>query len=66
MYKIAIVKTPLKGDVSESELKQFYKEHKNNYKNDKDEILTYEKAKEKVKKDYLAKKTKKDFIIVVE
>jgi len=63
MYKIAVVKTPLKGDVSEKELKQFYNENKNNYKNDKGEILTYEEAKERVKKDYLAKLTKKEAVL---
>jgi peptidyl-prolyl cis-trans isomerase D len=63
MYKIAIVKTPLKGIVSEKELKQFYNENKNNYKNDKDEILTYEEAKERIKKDYLAKLTKKEAVL---
>ena len=63
MYKIAVVKTPLRGIVSEKELKQFYNENKNNYKNDKDEILTYEEAKERIKKDYLAKLTKKEAVL---
>ena len=63
MYKIAVVKTPLKGDVSEKELKQFYNENKNNYKNNKGEILTYKEVKEKVKKDYLAKHTKKEAVL---
>jgi peptidyl-prolyl cis-trans isomerase D len=63
MYKIAIVKIPLKGNVSEKELKQFYNENKNNYKNDKGEILSFEKAKERVKKDYLAKLTKKEAVL---
>ena len=53
----------LGGIVSEKELKQFYNENKNNYKNDKDEILTYEEAKERIKKDYLAKLTKKEAVL---
>ncbi|ACM93574.1 conserved hypothetical protein [Nautilia profundicola AmH] len=63
MYKIAIVKTPIKGVATENDLKAFYNENKTNYRNDKGEILTYEEAKNQVKKDYLAKISKKDAII---
>jgi peptidyl-prolyl cis-trans isomerase D len=62
-YKIAFVKIPLNQPVKESELKSFYEENKLNYKNQKGEILTFEKAKEQVKKDYLAHKLKKEAII---
>jgi len=63
MYKIALVKTPIKGVATENDLKNFYNENKTNYRNEKGEILPYEKAKEKVKKDYLAKISKKDAIL---
>jgi len=63
MYKVAIVKTPIKGIATEEELKAFYNENRNDYRNEKGEILTYEQAKEKVKKDYLAKISKKDAIL---
>ncbi|GAB6073595.1 peptidylprolyl isomerase [Nautilia lithotrophica] len=63
MYKIAIVKTPIKGVATENDLKAYYNDNKTNYRNDKGEILTYEEAKNQVKKDYLAKISKKDAII---
>ncbi len=62
-YKIAFVKIPLNQPVKESELKSFYEENKLNYKNQKGEILSFEKAKEEVKKDYSAHKLKKEAII---
>lgn len=63
MYKVAYIKIPLDQEVKESELKNFYEQNKLNYKNDKGEILSFEKAKEKVRRDYLAKKLKKEAII---
>jgi peptidyl-prolyl cis-trans isomerase D len=63
MYKIAIVKTPIKGVVTEKELKDYYKNNKNNYKNENEEIIPFEKAKEKVKKDLLAKKSLRNAIL---
>jgi len=63
VYKVAIVKTPIKGVATENDLKTYYNDNKTNYRNDKGEILTFDEAKEKVKKDYLAKISKKDAII---
>jgi len=63
MYKIALVTTPITGMVTQDELKRFYEENKNEYKNDKGEILTFEEAKASVKKDLLAKKSKKAAIL---
>jgi peptidyl-prolyl cis-trans isomerase D len=63
MYKIAMVTTPLSGNVTQKELKQYYEENRNNYKNDKGEILTFDQAKKLVKRDYLAKLSKKAAII---
>jgi peptidyl-prolyl cis-trans isomerase D len=63
MYKIAIVKTPIKGVATLDDLKAFYNENKTNYRNEKGEILTFDEAKDKVKKDYLAKISKKDAIL---
>ncbi len=62
-YKIALVKTPLKGNITDKDLKEFYNENKNNYKNDKGEILTFDQAKDLVKRDYLAKINKKKAIL---
>ncbi|QCT94694.1 hypothetical protein FE773_05730 [Caminibacter mediatlanticus TB-2] len=62
-YKIMIETIPLEGDVSEEELKKYYNENKLNYKNEKGEILSFEKAKNQVKIDYLAHKLKKKAII---
>ena len=64
LYKVAIIKTPFNNkNISQEELKKIYEENKNNYKNEKGEILSFEDVKEMVKKDYLAKITKKDAII---
>jgi len=63
MYKIAIVKTPIEGIATENDLKAFYNENKTDYRNEKGEILSFDKAKEQVKQDYLAKISKKSAII---
>jgi peptidyl-prolyl cis-trans isomerase D len=63
MYKIAIVKTPIEGVVTEKELKEYYENNKNEYKNENGEIIPFEKAKEKVKKDILAKKSLRNAIL---
>jgi len=63
MYKIAIVKTPITGVATDEDLKNFYNENKTNYRNEKGEILPFDQAKEAVKKDYLAKLSKKDAIL---
>ncbi len=62
-YKINYFILPLIGDVDNSELKKFYEENKFNYKDDKGELLSFEKAKEAVKKDYLAHKLRKEAIL---
>jgi len=62
-YKIMIKTIPLIGNVDEKELVRFYNENRLNYKNEKGEIISFDKAKEKVKSDYLAKKLKKEAII---
>ncbi|WP_236619692.1 peptidyl-prolyl cis-trans isomerase [Lebetimonas sp. JS085] len=63
MYKIAIVKTPITGEVSEKELKDYYKNNKNDFKNEKGEILPFEKAKSQVKQALLAQKSKREAIL---
>jgi peptidyl-prolyl cis-trans isomerase D len=63
MYKIAIVKTPIEGIVTKKELKEYYENNKNEYKNENGEIIPFEKAKEKVKKDILAKKSLKNAVL---
>jgi len=62
-YKIAIVKTPIEGIVTEDELKEYYNNNKNDFKNSKGEIIPFEKAKEKVKTALLAQKSKRDAIL---
>jgi len=63
LYKIALIKTPFNNkNVSQEELIEFYKKNRNNYKNEKGEILSFEDVKDIVKKDYLAKITKKEAI----
>ena len=59
-YVIAIKTIPLNQEVDIEKLKNFYKENKNSYKDLKGEILSFEKAKERVKIDYLAKIKKKE------
>ena len=62
-YKIAYISIPLKGEFNEQDLKNYYNENKLNYKNEKGEIIPFDKAYEQVKKDYLAHKLKKEAII---
>ena len=62
-YKVAIVKTPIEGIVTEDELKEYYNNNKNDFKNSKGEIITFEKAKEKVKTALLAQKSKRNAIL---
>ena len=51
--------------VTENELKNFYEENKLNYTDKNGKILAFEKVKDKVKFDLLAKKSKKDAIITM-
>ena len=62
-YKVAIVKTPIEGIVTEDELKEYYNNNKNDFKNSKGEIIPFEKAKEKVKTALLAQKSKRNAIL---
>ncbi len=62
-YKIALIKIPLKTKASLDELKNFYNKNKLNYKNEKGEILSFDKALEQVKKDYAAEELKKEAIL---
>jgi len=62
-YKIAYVKIPLDINASTEELKKYYEENKLNYKNEKGEILPFEKAINLVKKDYAAEKLRKKAVL---
>jgi len=62
-YKIAVVTTKLTGNPTEKELKEYYNENKTDYRNANGEILSFNKAKEEVKKDYLAQINKKNAIL---
>ncbi|WP_457560157.1 peptidylprolyl isomerase [Caminibacter sp.] len=62
-YKIAYVEIPLDENISDDVLKNYYEENKINYKNSNGEIMSFEKAKNFVKKDYLAHKLRKEAII---
>ena len=62
-YKVAIVITRFQGTPTDEELKRYYSENKTNYRNENGEILPFEKAKARVKKDYLAQINKKPAIL---
>ncbi len=62
-YKIALIKIPLKTNASLNELKKFYNENKLNYKNEKGEILSFDKVIDQVKKDYAAEQLKKEAVL---
>jgi len=62
-YKLALVKIPLDINVSDNELKAFYEKNKLSYKNKKGEIIPFEKAKDKVKKDYAKEKLFKKAVL---
>jgi peptidyl-prolyl cis-trans isomerase D len=61
-YKIEVLEVdPFKNSqIDEKELKQFYEKNRIKYKNNEGKILTFEDAKEEVKKDYQIKKGKKE------
>ena len=61
-YKIEFANIPLETNATINELKTFYNANKLSYKNSKGEILSFEKALEKVKKDYAAENLKKKAI----
>ncbi len=62
-YKIALIKIPLKTNASLNKLKKFYNENKLNYKNEKGEILSFDKVIDQVKKDYAAEQLKKEAVL---
>jgi len=62
-YKLALVKIPLKTNANENELKEFYEKNKLSYKNEKGEIIPFEKAKNQVEKDYAKEKLFKKAIL---
>ena len=62
-YNISFFYSPLNATASEGEMKDFYSENRSNYKDENGKILPYDKAKEEVKKDLIAKKSKREAII---
>jgi len=64
-YDIGYYYIPLVGDVTDAEINTYYDEHKQNYTDKDGAILPLEKVKDKVKKDLLAKKLKRDAIITM-
>jgi len=64
-YDIGYYYVPLNAKVTSAELNNYYDEHKQNYTDKDGKILSFEKAKDKVKIDLLASKTKRDAIITM-
>jgi peptidyl-prolyl cis-trans isomerase D len=64
-YDIGYYYVPLNAKVTEVELHNYYEEHKNNYTDKNGKILSFEKAKNKIKIDLSASKTKRDAIIAM-
>jgi peptidyl-prolyl cis-trans isomerase D len=64
-YDIGYFYVPLDAKITEAELKNYYDEHKQNYVDNNGKILSFEKAKDKVKIDLEASKTKRDAIIAM-
>ncbi|RUM56854.1 MAG: hypothetical protein DSY40_01585 [Nautilia sp.] len=64
-FEIGYYYVPLNFQATESELRDYYDEHKQNYTDKDGKILSFEKAKEKVKIDLSASKTKRDAIITM-
>ena len=65
-YNIGYFYVSLNGEVTESEIGNYYEEHKlEKYVDKNGKILPLEKVKERVKKDLLAKKRKKDAILTM-
>jgi len=62
-YKIAYVKIPLEVKASKEELKKYYETNKLKYKNEKGEILSFEKALNLLKKDFAAEKLRKKAVL---
>jgi len=64
-YNIGYFYVTLSGDVTDAQMANYYDEHKQNYTDANGKILPLNKVKEQVKKDLLAKKTKKEAIITM-
>jgi len=64
-YNIGYYYVPLNAKVTTAELHNYYDEHKQNYTDKDGKILPFEKAKNKVKIDLEASKTKRDAIITM-
>ncbi len=64
-YDIGYYYIPLNAKVSDAELHNYYDEHKQNYTDKDGKILFFEQAKDKVKIDLSASKTKRDAIITM-
>ena len=64
-YNIGYYYVPLNAKVTTAELHNYYDEHKQNYTDKDGKILPFEKAKNKVKRDLEASKTKRDAIITM-
>ena len=64
-FKVGYYYVPLILQGNEAELRNYYDEHKQNYTDKNGKILSFEKAKEKVKIDLSASKTKREAIITM-
>jgi len=65
-YNIGYFYVTLNGEINNAEMINYYDEHKiENYTDKSGKILPFEKVKEKVKTDLLAKKTKKKAILTM-
>jgi len=64
-YNIGYFYVAFDTNVSDAEISNYYDEHKDKYTNEKGEIEPLEKVKDEVKKDVMAKKTKKEAIITM-
>jgi peptidyl-prolyl cis-trans isomerase D len=64
-YDINYYYVPLNAKITEAELHNYYDNYKQNYTDKNGKIVSFEKAKEDVKRDLLASKTKRDAIITM-
>jgi len=64
-YDIGYYYVSLNAKVTATELDNYYNEHKQNYTDENGKILSFNQAKNRVKLDLLASKTKRDAIITM-
>jgi len=64
-YDIGYFYVPLQANIQAQEISNYYDEHKMDYTNEDGKILSLDEAKDKVKHDLLAKKTKKEAILTM-